>query len=167
MGSRGSSSESGKNIALDKVLIRRANGFSVLDAGDRINRTFNRNIKEIKSFVISDAEKQKAIKEQKELAEKALKTQIKYPNAFATGRANADKYILGGKDEIANSQHALETSMKKYRKINENTIKANQQRDRAKIIQNALKNGDLSVVIDGETWTRKTTRSKSFERSYK
>ena len=166
MGSRGASSKSSTNYTLDKVLVSRANSMSVLDAGDTINKTFERNVEEIKSFAISDTEKKKAIKEQKELAEKALETTIKYPNAFATGRANAGKSVLTGADKIAKSQHALEISMNKIRKNNENTIKATQKASRAKIIQKALKNGDLSVVIDGEKWTRKSTRSKSFVRSY-
>ena len=123
-------------------------------------------LKRLKVLLFLTLKKKKAIKEQKELAEKALETTIKYPNAFATGRANAGKSVLTGADKIAKSQHALEISMNKIRKNNENTIKATQKASRAKIIQKALKNGDLSVVIDGEKWTRKSTRSKSFVRSY-
>ncbi len=167
MGSRGASSKSSTNYTLDKVLVSRANSMSVLDAGDTINKTFERNVEEIKSFAISDTEKKNAIKEQKELAEKALETTIKYPNAFATGRANASKSVLTGADKIAKSNHELEISMNKIRKKNVNTTKTTEKARRAKIIQNAFKNGDLSVIIDGEKWTRKTTRSKTFVRIYK
>lgn len=173
MGGRGASSASGmaasasgSSRALDSKLISRANAASPLaDAGNRINREFEQNIAEIKSMSLSDAGKKSAISEQGALADTALKVHAENPNPFATGRAriNAVK-AHSGANKAASAETALSTHMKSLRRQQaESTAKAKQE-SRAEIIQNALANGDMSVVIDGVTWERKTKRSRSFTR---
>lgn len=166
MGSRGVSSKSAAGTTLDKALISRANGASALgNAGEIINKTFQNNVAEINNLQISDKEKQKAIREQQELATKALKTTSDNANPFATGRANR-KIDKKGADKIAKANNNISQHMNKIRQQSENNERSKKQANRAKLVQDALKRGALSVVIDGETWTRKTTRSKTFTRSY-
>lgn len=171
MGGRGASSVSGMSAsagvsskALDSKLISWANASSPLaDAGNRINREFERNIAEIKSMSLSDVGKKDAISEQRSLAENALKVHAENPNPFAIGRAriNAAK-AHSAADKAASAEAALNTHMKRLRRQQaESTAKAKRE-SRAEIIQDALANGELSVVIDGVTWTRKTKHSRSF-----
>ncbi len=173
MGGRGASSASGmaasasgSSRALDSKLISRANASSPLaDAGNRIKREFEQNVAEIKSMSLSDADKKSAISEQRALADNALKVHAENPNPFATGRAriNAAK-AHSAADKAASAEMALSTHMESLRRQQaESTAKAKRE-SRAEIIQNALANGDMSVVIDGVTWTRKTKRSRSFTR---
>ena len=98
MSGRGASSAS-KAVAvggisaqiLDSRLVGRANAMSVLaDAGDRINREYERNVAEINGMSLSDADKKDAISEQKALAENALRVYIDNPNPYAIGPARFD-----------------------------------------------------------------------------
>ena len=170
MGGRGASSASGTIVSngsnLDRNLIRRANDASfVSDGGDRINRTYKRNVAEINSMALSNEEKRTAINEQRVLAEAALKAIAENPNPFVTGRArlNTTK-TRNGADKKLSAENALSVNLSKYREQSDRRVKEQKQKQRVEIIQAALKRGDLSVVIDGVTWARKTKRSRSFTR---
>ena len=65
MGGRGSAGGAGKfgkeaGVGLSKRDIERANAASIIDMGDIINRTFERNIAEINGLSLSDNEKKDA-----------------------------------------------------------------------------------------------------------
>lgn len=149
---------------LDAALVMRANGSSVLgNAGDRVNRTYERNVSEIEKMDLSNADKSAAIAEQRRLASDALRTMVENPNAFATGRArvNRAKAVAGG-DRVSKSETAIDGHMNDVRKKAKSNSEERSRESNARIIQQALADGKMSVVIDGKTYVRKSKRSKSF-----
>lgn len=170
MGSVGAS----KNIAsantipaLNSELVRRANeaGMAV-DYGDATTREYNRNTDEIMNMeYLSSEEKQNAIKELHSLTEKQLTSEgnSKSPYSYGVGparfnaqkiRANADKAVTA-KADVDRYMNKLRDDQKKARVRIEN-------QERAAAMKKALDEGALSFTYKGETWTRKTKRSKSF-----
>ncbi len=171
MGGRGASSVTTKsaNVAVQSLnnrLVGRANAMSVLaDDGDRINRKYERNVAEINGMSLSDADKKDAISEQRALAENALRVYIDNPNPYAIGPARFDvAKARRGAEKAAFAEAALGAHMKELRKRQAKLSAAAKQKSRAEMVQDALSRGDMSVVIDGVTWVRKTKRSRSFTR---
>lgn len=173
MGGRGASSASRAATvvsvsaqSLDRMLVARANAASVLaDDGDRISRKYGRNVAEIYDMPFSSVDKMSALARQKALAENALRAYINNPNPYAIGPARFDvAKTRRGADRAASAEAALGAHMKELRRQQAKLSASMKQKSRAEIIQNALANGELSVVIDGVTWERKTKRSRSFTR---
>ena len=167
MGGRGSSSSSFLG-GLDQRLVQRANGASALgNAGTSISERFYRNVEEIEAMEgLSAAEKRSAIDEQARLANIALKVTADNPNPFSTGRARTDvRRNAAGADAIANANSAMSRNMESVRDRARSARRDSAQRTRAQIIQEAIAEGSLSVVIDGVEWTRKSRRSRTFSRS--
>lgn len=150
--------------SLDTALVTRANGSSVLgNAGDRVNRTYERNVSEIEKMDLSNADKSAAIAEQRRLASDALRTMVENPNPFATGRARVNRAkSIAGADKVSRSEAAIEGHMDAIRKKAKSNSKERSRKSSAQIIQQALADGKMSVVIDGKTYVRKSKRSKSF-----
>lgn len=155
----------GRRYSLERVLIERANWASALgNAGTSIAGRVDSNIKEINALEgLTDAQRKAAIDEQLKLGAAALQSTIDNPNPFATGRArtNTAKNAAGA-DAIARSNNAIDTHMESVRSLSRSTRAESARQTRAQIIQDALANKQLSVVIDGKTWVRKSLRSKSF-----
>ena len=166
MGGRGSSSSS--HGGLDGRLVQRANGASALgNAGTSISDRFQRNREEIGSMQgLTNEQRRAAIEEQARLANEALRVTASNPNPFATGRArtNRDRNAAGA-DAIADANGAMSRHMESVRHQASASRASSAQRSRAQIIQDAIANGQLSVVIDGVEWTRSSRRSRTFTRS--
>lgn len=169
MGGRGATSTKGKakqGGSLDKRLIDRANGTSILgNAGDRVNRTYTRNVEEINNLSLSKVEKQRAIKQQKDLAETTLKEMANNHSPYGAGagpaRFNKDK-VVESADKVAKAESAIDTHMNNTRKLSQQNARKGKETNLTNALNNAIKNGDLEVTVNGETWRRKTRRGTTF-----
>lgn len=169
MGGRGGSGgTSGKKSgsALDRSKIERANGASVLgDAGDRIQRTYSRNVEEINSMSLSESQKSEAIEKQKELATNALETIAKNPNPYGAGygpaRINKRKASQGA-DKIASAENAIDSNMKTLRNTSSKNRRAQENRSLSDALSGAISRGDLSVTFNGKEYYRTRKNSNTW-----
>lgn len=104
----------GRGMSLARFLsqqdINRANAASVIDMGDIIRRTFERNAAEINGLALSDAEKKDAVKQMATLATTALKTAAGAVNYTDLNRvAGAVLYVA---EELAASGYSVTVTAK-------------------------------------------------------
>ena len=102
---------------LAKQDIERANAASVMDMGDIIKRTFERNAAEINGLELSDAEKKDAVKQMATLATTALKTAAGAVNPYASGPARLTTAQKTGSaaDIAARARGEMDSYMRKLR----------------------------------------------------
>ena len=154
----------GAITALDNTKVQRANGTSVLgNAGDRVQRTYDRNTQEIGTLNLTDQEKVDGIKRQHELATATLDIMAGNPNPYAAGAGPArfnQQRVSRGANQIASAENAIDTHMQSLRDKSAQNTKNQANQRRATALQNAMSNGLLSVTIDGREYYR-TRRNSS------
>lgn len=171
MGGRGANGRlilSGNNNfeTLDTVKIERANGASALgNAGDRLQRTFERNISEIRSLELTNEQKKEAIKTQKELVTNTLEIIAKNPNPYGAGygpaRINTKKANQGA-DKIANAENSIETHMNSLRRISSLNKNAQETSNLAEALKKATSAGELTVTVNNKTYYRTRKNSSTW-----
>lgn len=174
MGGRGSSgvgaSEAGRGRGMSlanflaKQDIERANAASVMDMGDIIKRTFERNAKEINSLYLSDAEKKEAVQQMANLATTALKTAASAVNPYASGPARLTMAQKAGSsaDRAARARGEMEGYMRKLRDQSSANIKAAENKAFSNAFVSAQKSGALEVTVNGKKYRRANKRSRTW-----
>lgn len=166
MSRKGSFSGGGGAPSLSSDLIRRANeAGTVADLGDATAREYDRNVSEISEMDLSDAERASAYSRLHELTEAQLEAEAGARSAYAPGMGPArfnGRQMSRNADRAANARSETKSFMDEMR---------GQQRQRARQRENeavvnasrqAIANGALSFTVNGKTYTRKSTRSKTF-----
>ena len=150
--------------ALSKSLINRANAAgTVVDFGDSTAREYAKNAKEIGSFDLSKEEKQNALKELHSLTENQLRAESKAVNPYTSGVARFNKTQVDKNSASAsNARQKTKNYMDGLRKQNATKKKETANKRIFNAANAAIKSGALSFTVDGETYTRKTRRAKSF-----
>lgn len=154
---------------LDEELIRRANAAgTVVDFGDSTARQYKNNVDEIRNMDLTDDEKRNAIKELHSLTEDQLRAEAGSLSPYSMGvgpaRANTTK-IRQNADKAVQARQNTRNYMDKLREDQNKKKKAKANQDRVTALQKAQANGDLSVTINGETWTRTSKRSKTWTKA--
>ena len=175
MGGRGSSGVGageagrGRGMSLVNFLakqdIERANAASVMDMGDIIKRTFERNATEINSLELSDAEKKEAIQQMANLATTALKTAARSVNPYASGPARLTTAQKTGSsaDRAARARGEMEDYMRKLRDQSRANIKAAENKAFSNAFVSAQKSGALEVTVNGKKYRRANKRSGTWK----
>lgn len=171
-GGRGGSSGSGGNTstngvpALNNDLIQKANDAgAVFDLGDATQREYNRNVNEIQNMDLTDAEKAKAINDLHELTEEQLEAEAgaKSPYAMGTGPARFNQQqVRKSADNAVKARQKTVDYMEGLRKEQRTIAKQRETQALTTALNDAIKSGALSVTVNGKTYTRKSTRSKTF-----
>lgn len=156
--------------SLDNNLIRRANEASVTDIGDATKRQYQRNLDDIAEYTyLSDSERENALSKLYDLTTKQLEAEARTENPYATGRgvARFDRQLARARgDDAVYARVKVEEHMREVRGLNlSNQRKAHQQAI-ATAAKNALESKALEYTVNGVTYRRKSTRSKTFERVY-
>lgn len=173
MGGRGGSGGGGSKLSkngngqdLDKAKVNRANGASALgNAGDRIQRTYSENVKEIGTLNLTDQQKKEAIAKQRELATKTLDTIANNPNPYGAGYGPArinTKRASQGADKIASAENSISSHMKELRKTSSKNTKAQETKSLSDALSGAISRGDLSVTFNGKEYYRTRKNSNTW-----
>lgn len=175
MGGRGSSGVGageagrGRGMSLANFLakqdIERANAASVMDMGDIIKRTFERNVTEINSLYLSDVEKKEAVQQMANLATTALKTAARAVNPYASGKARLTTAQKTGSsaDRAARARGEMEGYMRKLRDQSSANIKSAENKAFSNAFVSAQKSGALEVTVNGKKYRRANKRSGTWK----
>lgn len=152
--------------SLNTDLIRRANDAgAVFDLGDATQRQYNKNVDEISGMDLTNAEKTKAINDLHELTEKQLEAEAGARSPYAVGMGPArfnQKQVQRSSDKAARARQDTADFMDNLRKEQKAKAKQKETANLTKALNDAIKSGALSVTVNGKTYTRKSTRSKTF-----
>lgn len=152
--------------SLNSDLIRRANDAgAVFDLGDATQREYNRNVDEIQGMDLTDTERTKAINDLHELTEKQLEAEAGARSPYATGMGPArfnQRQVQRSSDKAARARQDTANFMDNLRKEQKAKAKQREMANLTKALNDAIKSGALSVTVNGKTYTRKSTRSKTF-----
>ncbi len=154
-----------KNFGQENAdLIRAANAASLFDMGDSIYSELKRNIEEINKFDLTDDEKQKAIKEQQDLAKRALELQAKAVNPYVSGPARLTTAQKTGSatDRVAEKRAEITEHMQTLREKSEKNRREQENKRIFEAAKKAIENKQLQFTINGKTYTRKSLRGKTF-----
>ena len=169
MGGRGSAGGAGKfgkeaGVGLSKRDIERANAASIIDMGDIINRTFERNIAEINGLSLSDNEKKDATTKMKNLATNALKTAAGAVNPYSSGPARLTTAQKTGRaaDRAAKARGEMDSFMQSVRSKSSKNKKAAENKAFSNAFVSAQKSGALEVTVNGKTYRRANRRSSTW-----
>ena len=174
MGGRGSTGGAGKfgkqaGAGLSKRDIERANAASIIDMGDIINRTFERNIAEINGLSLSDNEKKDATTKMKNLATNALKTAAGAVNPYSSGPARLTTAQKTGSaaDRAAKARGEMDSFMQSVRSKSSKNKNAAWEFIKwwvsfSNAFVSAQKSGALEVTVNGKTYRRANRRSSTW-----
>lgn len=139
---------------LDPSLISRANDASVMNLGDAVNRTYLKNVEEVRSMNISEDEKANAIKKIKELSEKELKYRSLAVNPYVSGPAvlTNDQMSTESADKAVAISNELEGYMKQLRRQSGKNAVEQRNKSILSILKEAETKGEKVVKIDGKTY---------------
>lgn len=162
----GSSSNSQTTPALNSDLVRRANDASVIfDAGDATVRQYNSNVDEIRGMDLTDAEKADAIRDLHSLTEKQLRAEGEARSPYAGGMGPArfnQRQVSRNADKAAQARQDTQNFMNNLRKDQKQKAKQREARGLKSALDQAIASGALEFTYNGQTWTRKSKRSKTF-----
>ena len=143
---------------LDEELIRRANAAgTVVDFGDSTARQYKNNVDEIRNMDLTDDETEDQLRAE-------AGSLSPYSMGVGPARANTTK-IRQNADKAVQARQNTRNYMDKLREDQNKKKKAKANQDRVTALQKAQANGDLSVTINGETWTRTSKRSKTWTKA--
>ena len=171
MGGRGSSSglsSGGANTrlntsSLDAEKIRKANNTSYLyEAGDAINREYQREINQINSLNISETEKAEYRNQLKELNTQALDAQASNISQTVAGVARRVSGAEKAQEKVSKIRGKKADLLNKAQQKSNKNNKAQESKDLISAINSAMNSNALSFTFNGKTYTRKTTRSSSW-----
>lgn len=118
---------------------------------------------------LSDSERENALSKLYDLTTKQLEAEARTENPYATGRgvARFDRQLARARgDDAVYARVKVEEHMREVRDLNlSNQRKAHQQAIET-ATKNALESKALEYTVNGVTYRRKSTRSKTFERVY-
>lgn len=153
---------------LDADLVRRANAAgTVVDYGDSAVRQYKADVSEIRGMDLTDEEKTKAIKDVHELTTKQLEAESRSlsPYSYGVGPARANVSQMRQRaDTAAQARQNVRSYMNNLREDQKKKAKVAADQRRFDAMKKALANGELSVTVDGVTYTRPSKRSKTFTR---
>lgn len=153
--------------ALDRDLIRRANeAGTFVDYGDSTSRQYNKNVDEIKGMDMTTDERKAAYSQLHTLTENQLKAESQARGAYAAGMGPARfnrQAIQRNQSKALSASDEVRSFMDGLRRSQEVKAKEREQKAFSDAAMKAIKNGDLSFTINGETWVRKTRRGKNFQ----
>jgi len=145
---------------LDEQLIYLANSrnSNFYEAGDAVNRKYKSSLSTIDTLQLSDEEKENAKNKVYELSSAELKERAKYIDVYTAGPARLTN--TGSHLEKATSISAEHTNyMNSLKHKSEARIENAKEKERAKVIREAMNNGQLEVSFDGKNYFRTTRGS--------
>ena len=165
-GGAASTSSSNGAPALDRDLIRRANeAGTFVDYGDSTSRQYNKNVDEIKDMDMTADERKAAYSQLHTLTENQLKAESQARGAYAAGMGPARfdrQAIQRNQSKALSASDEVRSFMDGLRRSQEVKAKEREQKAFSDAAMKAIKNGDLSFTVNGETWVRKTRRGNNF-----
>lgn len=165
-GSTGGTVSTSGAPALDRDLIRRANeAGTFVDYGDATSRQYSKNIDEIKDMDMTADERKAAYSQLHTLTENQLKAESQARGAYAAGMGPARfdrQAIQRNQSKALSASDEVRSFMDGLRQSQEKKVKEREQKAFSDAAMKAIKNGDLSFTVNGETWVRKTRRGNNF-----
>ena len=151
---------------LDRKLIDRANAAgTVVDYGTSTANQYKRDTDEIRQMDMPEDEKKKAIKDLHALTTKQLEAESRSRSPYSMGegpaRANV-KQMRQRADQAVQARQNTRSFMENLREEQKKKKKTAANDRRVQALRDAMASGALSVTIDGQTWVRKSKRSKTF-----
>lgn len=152
--------------ALDRDLINRANAAGTfVDYGDAGVREYNRHVDEINGMDMTSDERKAAYSQLHTLTENQLKAESQARGAYAAGMGPARfdrQAIQRNQSKALSASDEVRSFMDGLRRSQEVKVKEREQKAFSDAAMKAIKNGDLSFTVNGETWVRKTRRGNNF-----
>lgn len=149
---------------LDKELIRHANNTSFMyEAGDAINRQYQKHINTIQELELTDIEKTEAYSKLHELTTNLLSAQSKSVSPYVSGRGGINpNQVRKNADTV--SRRSAEVTDYVNSLIRKSTTNIKKQKEQRFFdgLKKADEKGLLEVTIDGETWRRSRKNSKTW-----
>lgn len=165
----GSSARAGgttKEVAvkeLDKSLIRRADDFSLFDAGSATNREYNANVKKIQESSLSADDKKAALEKLHSLTTEQLKSQTKVANPYVSGPARFNEnQVRKAADATVAKRQNVNSFMKDVQKKSTANKKAAEMKSLSSTLSAAMEKGALEVSFGGKTYYRKRKNSSTW-----
>lgn len=168
MSKRGSGSSTraggGTNGAksLNSTLVRRANDFSLFDAGDATKREYEANVQKIQQSNLTQQEKAAALDKLHELTTEQLKSQTEVANPYVSGPARFNQnQVQKAADNTAQKRQNVNSFMKDVQKKSTANKKASETKSLSSVLGSAMDRGALEVTFDGKTYYRARKNSKT------
>lgn len=152
--------------ALDRNLVRQANAAgTVVDYGDATSAAYARNVEEIKGFDMTSNERREAYTQLHELTENQLRAEARAVNPYTSGPARFNKsQVNRNVDSAVVARQKTENFMVNLRKADQSKKKTASASSLNSAFLSAYNSGALEFTYNGETYRRKSKRSKSFTR---
>lgn len=165
---RSSASGAGGNSApaLSADLVNRANqAGTFVDYGDATSRQYSKNVSEINEMDMTAEERKAAFTELHSLTEDQLRAESQARGAYAPGMGPARfdrSKIQANQNKAVSAGEKVRSFMEGLRKDQQLKVKQREQKALTDAYTKAIAEKALSFTVNGQTWTRKTTRSKTF-----
>lgn len=164
--SGGSGGARGGAPKLDPELVKRANAAGTfVDYGDAGVREYNKLTAEINDMDMTANEKKVAVKQLHTLMTNQLEAESKAlsPYSMGVGPARFDrKKMSRAEDKAASARAEVSSFMNDLKKQQQKKIREREQKALTDAMTKALADGALSFTVNGQTWSRKTRRAKTF-----
>lgn len=149
---------------LDSTLIRRANAASfAFDSGSAVQRQFERDVNEIRSFDLSEKEQADAISKLRSLTESQLKAEASAVSPMVSGRARLNvAQVNRNADKAVDARQKTNAFMDDLRKSDKAKRKTKEAKSFNDAFVAAYNSGVLEFSYGGSTYRRSSTRSKTF-----
>ena len=154
---------SGNEKSLDSELIRRADDFSLFDAGSATKREYDANLKKIKQSNLTEQEKADAVDKLHRLTTEQLKSQTKVANPYVSGVARFNqKQVQKAADSTAQKRQNVNSFMRDVQKKSTANKKAAETKSLSAALGSAMDSGALEVTFGGKTYYRARKTSKTW-----
>ena len=165
--SKGSSARAGGGTngvkSLDSTLVRRADDFSLFDAGSATKREYEANVQKIQQSNLTKQEKAAALDKLHGLTTEQLKSQTKVANPYVSGPARFNqKQVQKAADNTAQKRQNVNSFMKDVQKKSTANKKAAETKSLSSVLGSAMDRGELEVTFDGKTYYRARKNSKTW-----
>ncbi|MBQ5316998.1 MAG: hypothetical protein J6I96_05535 [Oscillospiraceae bacterium] len=157
-----------KNKALDSTKIAQANarGSLFYNAGDAVNRSYNRDVDSIEKMDgLTSKEKTEAKAKVYELASKELDARANYIDTYTAGPArgtNTKKYL----EKATDISSMRESYMKELKRKSDKAKQTKEEKEVTNAIMAATERGETSITINGKKYVRKNKRSGTWQQSF-
>lgn len=150
--------------SLDSAKIRRANSASVMDMGDIVNRTYERDKAEVQTLNLSDSEKKDAVSELKRLSNNALDSASKAISPFASGRSRLSSSQISGSaaDKAASDRAKVDNYMDSLRRRSRENGKKTASANLVQQLRTATAEGKTEIYVNGKRYYRKSKRGSNW-----
>lgn len=148
---------------LDKTLIRRADDFSLFDAGSATSREYSANVKKIQESSLSSDDKKAALEKLHSLTMEQLKSQTKVANPYVSGPARFNEnQVRKAADATVAKRQNVNSFMKDVQKKSTANKKAAETKSLSATLSAAMESGSLEVSFNGKTYYRKRKNSSTW-----